>query len=108
MAFGSLSIESRSGQMMRELGVSIAFVSALTRIEKTKLSLGFRQLKPFSIEDGITLSETLSRLLDLCDCLSPLTVDLQNPERARKALDAFEGMDPEQIREKIILALFIK
>jgi predicted component of type VI protein secretion system len=108
MSFGSLSIESRGSAMVRELGISLAFLSALTRIEQTKLSLGFRQLKAFSNEDGLKLAITLARLIELRDALSPLTIDLTNPAKTRQAIEIFEGMDSDQIRERVILALFTK
>jgi predicted component of type VI protein secretion system len=105
MAFGSLSIEARGSTLVRELGISLAFLSALTGVEQSKLSLGFRQLKAFSNEDAIVLAKTLSRLIELRDALSPLTIDLGDPSKALQAIEIFEGMDSEAIREKIITVL---
>ena len=107
MAFGSLSIEARGSTLVRELGCSLAFVSALTGVEQSKLSLGFRQLKAFSNKDAIELSTTLARLIELRDALSPLTIDLTDPTRARQAMEVFEGMDADAIRERVI-TVFVK
>ncbi len=101
MAFGSLSLEARGSEMVRELGISLAFLSALTGVERTKLSMGFRQLKKFEYADAAVLSSTLRQLLELRDALTPLTIDLTNPAKTRLAIDAFEGLDVEQIREKV-------
>ena len=108
MAFGSLSIESRGSAMVRELGISLAFLSALTRIEQTKLSLGFRQLKAFSNEDGLKLATTLNRLLELRDAVAPFTIDLRSPMKTRQVMDVFEGLDADAIREKVITTLLAK
>lgn len=99
--FAALSPEVRGPELMRELGISNAFVSALCRIESTRLSFAFRQLKPLSNNDGVRLMETLSRLVEIQQSVSPLAVDLRSPETARKVLVAFEGQDAERIREKI-------
>jgi len=99
--FASLSAESRAPQLLRELGISLAFVSALTGIEQTKLSLGFRQLKAFSNKDAWVLMNTLTRLIELRESVAPLTIDLKNASNARLVLDSFENMDTEMIREKV-------
>jgi hypothetical protein len=106
--FASLSTEVRAPQMMRELGISTAFVSALCSIEQTRLSYAFRQLKPLPGSDAEKLNKVLSRLLDLRDAFHPLQVDLKNPMNARSILEAVEGMDTDTIREKVILALFTR
>ena len=99
--FAALSPEVRGPQLMRELGISNAFVSALCRIESTKLSFAFRQLKPLSNDEGLRLVNALSRLVEIQENVRPLAVDLRSPEAARKVLAAFEGQDAESIREKI-------
>lgn len=81
--------------------VSNAFVAALCKIEQTKLSFAFRQLKPLLNEEGQRLTETLSRLIEIRAAVTPLMIDLRNPANARLVLDAFEGMDSEMIREKV-------
>jgi hypothetical protein len=101
--FAALSPEVRGPQLMRELGISNAFVSALCGIESTKLSFAFRQLKALSNDDGSRLMETLSRLVAIQENVRPLAVDLSSPEAARKVLIAFEGQDAETIREKVSL-----
>src|SRR6267154_5530607 len=100
--FASLATEGRAPQMMRELGISNAFVAALCDIEQTKLSFAFRQLKALSNDDSQKLMPILSRLLELRDAVHPLQIDLKNPANARIILEAFEGMDVEAIREKVI------
>lgn len=99
--FASLSAEVRAPQLMRELGVSNSFVAALCRIEQTKLSLAFRQLKELSNDDTKKLMTILPRLIDLRDALDPLTLDLKNAANARRVLDAFEGQDVDTIRERV-------
>jgi hypothetical protein len=99
--FASLSPEVRAPQMMRELGVSGAFVSALCRIEQTRLSFAFRQIKPLSNEEGLRLTQTLNRLIEIREAVAPLSIDLKSPANARLVLDAFEGQDAESIRTKI-------
>jgi predicted component of type VI protein secretion system len=103
--FASLSAESRAPQLMRELGISNAFVSALCNIEQTKLSFAFRQMKALPTEDAVKLMLILPRLLELRDALHPLQIDLKNPSNARSILEAFEGMDVETIREKVVTVL---
>lgn len=87
--------------MMRELSVSNAFVAALCRIEQTKLSYAFRQLKALSNDEGTNLTQTLGRLIEIREAVAPLSIDLKNPSNARLVLDAFEGQDAEAIRLKI-------
>ena len=67
---GSLSIEARGGAMLRDLGASLQFFSALTGVEYTKLSLGFRQIKAFSSQDSLKISQTLFRLIEVRSALS--------------------------------------
>ncbi len=106
--FASLSTEVRAPQMMRELGISNAFVAALCNIEQTKLSFAFRQLKPLPNEDSQKLMPILSRLLELRDAVHPLQIDLKNPANARSILEAFKGLDVEAVRERVITVLLVK
>ena len=99
--FASLSPEVRAPQIMRDLGVSGAFIAALCRIEESKLSKALRQLKPLTNEEGKRLIETLNRLTELQGAVAPLTVDLRNPQNARLLLDGFDGMDGDMIRERV-------
>jgi hypothetical protein len=99
--FASLSAEVRAPQLMRELGISNAFVSVLCRIEPTKLSFAFRGLKPLTNEEGLRLTQTLVRLTEIRDNVAPLTVDLRSAANARLVLDAFEGQDVEAIKQKV-------
>jgi hypothetical protein len=99
--FASLSPEVRAPQMMRELGVSNAYVSALCQIEETKLSKAFRQIKALPNEEGRRLTDTLLRLIELREAVAPLLIDLRNPDNARRVLKAFDGQDAEMIRAKI-------
>jgi hypothetical protein len=99
--FASLSPEVRAPQMTRELGVSNAFVAALCKIEQTRLSFAFRQLKPLTNEEGLRLTSMLGRLIEIRESIAPLQIDLKNPANARLVLDAFEGQDAEAIRQKI-------
>ena len=101
MAFGSLSIEARGSALVRELGISLAFLSALTSVEQSKLSLGFRQLKAFSNSEAEHLSNTLNRLLVLQNSLAPLSLDPRNPANARLVLDSLKDQDAEAVREKV-------
>jgi hypothetical protein len=101
LMFASLSPEVRGPQMMRELSVSNAFIAALCRIEQTRLSYAFRQLKPLSNEEGLRLTQTLGRLIEIREAVAPLAIDLKNPANARLVLDAFEGQDAEAIRQKV-------
>jgi hypothetical protein len=99
--FASLSAELRAPQLMRELGVSNAFIAALCGIEQTKLSFSFRQIKALSNEESKKLVNTLLRLIELSDAISPLQIDLKNPTNARRVLDAFEGKDLNEVRGNI-------
>jgi predicted component of type VI protein secretion system len=102
MPFGSLSIEARGGSMARELGISLAYLAAISGVEQSKLSLGFRQLgKGFNPQETERLTETLKRLTELQNSLAPLSLDLRNPANARLVIDALKGQDPEVIRQKI-------
>jgi hypothetical protein len=87
--------------MMRELGVSNAFVAALCKIEQTKLSLALRQLKALDNSEGLRLTQTLRRLIEIREACAPLQIDLKNAANARLVLDAFDGQDAEAIRVKI-------
>jgi hypothetical protein len=97
----TLSAENRALGMMRELSISNAFVSVLCKIEQTKLSYAFRGLKTLSNEEGLLLMKTLSRLIEIRNNVSPLTVDLKNPANARLLIEAFEGRSEDEIRESI-------
>ena len=99
--FASLSPEVRGPQMLRELGISNAFVAALCSIEQTKLSLAFRQLKPLTNEEGLRLIRTLGRVIEIREAIAPFQIDLKNAANARLLLDAFEGQDTETIRQKV-------
>jgi hypothetical protein len=99
--FASLSAEVRGPQLMRELNVSAAFVSVLCRIEPTRLSFAFRGLKPLTNEEGLRLTQTLVRLIEIRDSVAPLTIDLRSAANARLVLDAFEGEDAEGIKQKV-------
>jgi hypothetical protein len=101
MALGTLSIEARGPAILRDLGCSLAFVSGLTGVEQSKLSLGFRQLKEFNAWESHVLSTTLLRLIEIRDAISPLAIDLRNPTNARLVLDAFKGLDAGEIRQKV-------
>ena len=99
--FASLSAEVRAPELMRELGVSNAFVSAFSGIEQTKLSFAFRQLKPLSNAESEKLMRILHRLIVLRESLRPLAIDLKSPQYARAVFDAFEGQDADAIRAKV-------
>jgi hypothetical protein len=101
MAFGSLSIEARGSALVRELGISLAFLSSLTGVEQSKLSLGFRQLKAFNSSESEKLSTTLNRLLVLQSSLAPLSLDLRNPSNTRLVVDALKEQDSEAIRVRV-------
>jgi hypothetical protein len=101
MAFGSLSIEARGSALVRELGISLAFLSSLTGVEQSKLSLGFRQLKGFNHAETEILTTTLNRLLVLQSSLAPLSLDLRNPANAKLVMDGLKDEDAEAIRQKI-------
>jgi hypothetical protein len=97
----TLSPESKSLKLMRELGVSHAFVSALCHIEQTKLSYAFRGLKALPQDEGRELVETLERLAEIQKAVAPLTIDLTNPVNTRLVLEAFFGQNSEVIKEKM-------
>ena len=99
--FTSLSPEVRVPILMRDIGVSIAYVSVLTGIEKTKLSHAFRQLKQLKPEEGMILVETLTRLGEIQIAIAPFSLDLNNPASARVLIKAFEGMDEHEIRRRV-------
>jgi len=85
--------------MMRALGVSNAFVSALCQIEQTKLSYAFRQLRPLSNEEGLLLATTLGRPIELRETIAPLQIDLKTPKNA-KAVLPFVSANPIQHEEE--------
>jgi hypothetical protein len=87
--------------MIDSLKVSQAFVAALCRVEPSKLSLALRRLRPFGTEEGQDVVATLSRLVELRDALLPLQPDLRDPDNARLLLKATEGLDAEEIAERI-------
>lgn len=89
--------------MLRDIGVSLQFFSALTGIEATKLSYGFRQIKAFSSQDSLKISRTLFRLIEVRSALEPLQISTTNPEHARRVLKALEGMSADEIRERVSL-----
>ena len=101
MAFTSLSLEARGSEMLRSLGISLAFFSALTGVEQSKLSLGFRQLKVFSAREREVLQETLADLLHIQTHLAPLSLDFRSPENTRAVLKALRGKTEEEIRTKV-------
>jgi hypothetical protein len=101
MTFATLSAENRARDMMREIGVSAAVIAVLIRIEASKLSLALRRLRPLSNEEGLRLTTTLNRLLEVRDAIRPFSLDLKDPEMTAQLLSAFEGMDAAAIHEKI-------
>jgi predicted component of type VI protein secretion system len=98
--FASMSPEVRAPRLMREIGVSNAFIAALCHIEQTKLSMAFRQLKDLSNAEGQRLMGTLGRLVEIREAIAPLQIDLKNAANARLVLEAFEGQDAEAIKQK--------
>jgi len=101
MSFASLSAENRAIPLLRDLGCSNAFISVVCRIEESRLSRALRLLRPLSNDEGLRLITTLTRLIELRDAVKPLTLDLRDPAQARQTVDAFEGMDEAQVRERI-------
>jgi hypothetical protein len=99
--FATLSLENRAVPLLRDLGISNAFTSVLVGIEETKLSRALRLLKPLSNDEGLRLIQTLQRLIELRDALRPMCLDLRDPVNTRRVLDAFEGMDSTQLRERV-------
>jgi hypothetical protein len=87
--------------LLRDLGVSNAFTAVLVGIEESRLSRALRLLRPLSNEEGLRLIQTLQRLVELRDAMRPLCIDLRDPAQARKTLDAFEGLDSTQVRERV-------
>src|SRR5258708_39220221 len=97
----TLSAENRSLTMMRELGISNAFVASLCSIEQTKLSYAFRGLKSLPNDEGHRLVLTLARLIEIREAVAALSIDLKSPANTQSVLDAFEGQDAKTIRQKI-------
>lgn len=97
--FASLSPEVRGPQLMRELGVSNAFVSVLCSIEPTKLSFAFRQLKPLPGHEGQRLVDTLQRLKQVRDAMGIVPLGLVDPQKTAELLSAMDeaNVTPEQL-----------
>jgi hypothetical protein len=89
--------------MMQELRVSNAWVSNVCDIEETKLSRGFRGIKPLTGPEGERLMENLTLLVNVQNAVAPLSaVDSSNPERAKELLALLKGLrTAEEIRARL-------
>jgi hypothetical protein len=105
MAFTALSAEVRARDLMQSLGISAAIVAILTNIEPSKLGFALRRIKPLTNEDGLRLTTTLNRLLEVRDAIRPFSLDLRDPEMTQQILDAFKDMDTAAIHERIRAAI---
>jgi hypothetical protein len=101
--YASFSPEVRGPQLMRDLGISNAFVSALCRIEPTKLSFAFRQLKPLPEYEGRRLVETLARLKEIRKALGIIPLGLADVRAVQSLLDEMDlqRITPQQLGEAV-------
>jgi hypothetical protein len=101
MAFASLSPEVVSSKIMRDLGLSLAVMSAMTGIEKTKLSYALRQLKELSPQDAEKLKPTLLRLQEIAVAIHPFRLNVQSATDLQFMVDEFAGLDGDQIAARV-------
>jgi len=100
MSNATLSAENRIRERMKLLGLSAAFVAALSGVEATRLSLAFRGIRDLSNDDAMKLLLLTENLVELSEAVRPLALPSDVPGMAR-VLKVFEGQDPEAIRTKI-------
>jgi len=101
MAFAALSPEVISANIMRDLGLSNAVVSALTGVEKTRLGYAVRQLRALDREDAENLKSTLLRLQEIARAIHPFQLDVKSVPNLELMLKTFEGMDEDKIAARI-------
>jgi hypothetical protein len=101
MPFATLCHENRAKDLMRELGISAAVVAIVCRVEASKLNMALRHLRELSNEEGLRLTSTLSRLLEIRDAIRPFALDLKDPKMVTEILNAFEDLDSAEIHQKV-------
>lgn len=94
MSNATLSAENRIRERMKLLGLSAAFVAALSGVEATRLSLAFRGVRDLSNEDANTLLVLTSDLVELSEAIKPLSLPNDVPGMKR-VLDSLRGRADE-------------
>jgi len=100
MSNATLSAENRIRERMKLLGLSAAFVAALSGVDATRLSLAFRGIRDLSNDDAGTLLALTHNLIELSEAVKPLALpnDVPGMKRVMKAL---EDSSAETIRAKV-------
>ena len=100
MSNATLSAENRIRERMKLLGLSAAFVAALSGVEATRLSLAFRGIRDLSNDDAEKLLSLTLNLVELSEAVKPLALPDDVPGMAR-VLKALNEQSTEAIRAKI-------
>ena len=101
--FTSLSAEIITAKILRELGISIAVISKVVGIEKTKLSYALRPspLRELPNHEATLLKITALRLQEIARAIRPFTLDVKDAESLQMMLKTFEGMDEHVIAVRV-------
>jgi transcriptional regulator with XRE-family HTH domain len=83
MSNATLSAENRIRERMKLLGISAAFLAALSGVEATRLSLAFRGVRDLSNEDANALLALTADLVELSEAVKPLALPEDVPGMKR-------------------------
>jgi transcriptional regulator with XRE-family HTH domain len=83
MSYATLSAENRIRERMKLLGLSAAFMAAISGVEATRLSLAFRGIRDLSNDDAKTLLDLTTDLVELSEAVKPLALPDDVPGMAR-------------------------
>jgi len=74
MSNATLSAENRIRERMQSLGISAAFLAAISGVEATRLSLAFRGIRDLPNEDAMKLLTLTADLVELSEAVKPLAL----------------------------------
>jgi transcriptional regulator with XRE-family HTH domain len=83
MSNATLSAENRIRERMQSLGISAAFLAAISGVEATRLSLAFRGVRDLKMEDADKLLRLTADLVELSEAIKPLALPNDVPGMAR-------------------------
>jgi hypothetical protein len=94
MSNATLSAENRIRERMQELGISAAFLSAISGVEATRLSLAFRGVRDLKHGDAEKLLSVTEALLSLAAAAKPFALPDNVPDMLR-VLNHLRGRSDE-------------
>jgi transcriptional regulator with XRE-family HTH domain len=83
MSNATLSAENRIRERMQSLGMSAAFLAAISGVEATRLSLAFRGIRDLSNDDAKKLLSITEDLVTLSEAAKPFALPGDVPSMTR-------------------------